>query len=246
MSKSNKPTISDKELDDFFEDKHRVSDAHQNLGDASSPKALDDKILAMAKDRISQPEKQPGFNRRPHAIAASVLICITVGLFTLDRQSPVMDLMNQKASDSNTGNTVDVELFDSAEVSSLEAATAKVRGRAAEEQEAMASEPGRFNLDEAVAPQLRQENSDSISVDRDENTTPGPGATAVNMNQAGARVEQGDTEYRNNQTSWITEINRLHIEREFEQANYESDLFRQAYPQTDLEEALERLVSDEF
>lgn len=79
MTDNNEHKPSDDELNDFLGGRHAVSAAYQDLEKVSSPKELDERILARSREDLARhPAATSIWSYRSYAAAATIFLCLSL------------------------------------------------------------------------------------------------------------------------------------------------------------------------
>jgi len=248
--------LSDEELDDLLKGEHTVSGAYRSLDQVTTPKALDERILARARASVKPaPKRDIDFYYRPYAVAATVFLCFTIiFMFVNDEPvSPADELRAEKSSEVQdspgprvTRAVPEAPLAPEQEESVREIVSTFANLRALESDNGPASAAEEASGDEAAAQgaatladllDLVQEArlTSAQQAENEDQRVPPRERTFMNMNAVDPAV------YRANRNLWLMQISRLRERGSLEQAATEVELFLETYPDTDIDAAIEAL-----
>ena len=259
MTDNDKHTLSDEELDAYLDGRHEVSAAHQAMEKTGSPPALDEKILAHARESVAGSVRSKGdIDRfyRPYAVAATVCLCVTIAFMLLNEPPPsgsaALDEVGasmrpaaQRVLEEEAGQAQPaLQRQAASEPQSPAAITSNAAGLEADavvragDGDAAAELRAPDQL-QTLATQAQESAGEAVAADGDSPARSAQGFAAESVSLAGARQET--PAYRNERQAWLLEIQRLRQAGDDARAETESGLFLASYPDTNLEQALQDL-----
>jgi len=249
MTEDNEHKQSNDELDAYLRGGHAVSKAYEELEKVSSPKDLDERILAKSRESVaSDLAGRDSWSYRPYAAAATVFLCLSVTFMFINE--PGVPVPSDLQSSNESLRSIPVTLQQGAQ-------GAQGIQEAQERQERFSPAVQTLELDsladsaisaDAVREQVPESTAAQLQLFSDENTNAVVPELRANAAQdqleeislTGARLDE-TANFREDQESWLQEIARLRSEGEADNAQREAGLFLESYPGTDIEAALAEL-----
>ena len=272
MTDNDDHKLSDDELDAWLAGRDPVAQAYSELDKPAPPRELDERILARARESANKkPDFSKDVFIRPYATAATVLLCLTIAFLLLndtgrptpaDIRSPVgpleraVQIAPREPPGAETGEAAEALApqqqpleFDTATADSAARMPAinvnQVRRQADDNADAG------VNIANAVEDALEEIAVTGNRLRSADTNGTAAGTAPVADRTAESREEirvtgnfiEGDTGFRANRESWLQEIARLREAGDLDRAGEEANLFRERYPDADLEAELAALIT---